>query len=163
MVVDTTTRATERTPRGVLCRFCKDRVAGYEGSYGDDRPLMVGCRCRPADIVDWAPESRGQPLHVRFPGDQRHHSNGWWIITREGKGDWLRFGPRGGLLYRTRETEPVGTIHIDESAEACADPYFSWSFTGACGCGHGHIPEYRIEPFATASEAIEAAAFHFII
>lgn len=55
MVVDTTTRAAERRPRGVLCLFCKDRVAGYEGSYGDDAPLALGCRCRPRDTAGWEP------------------------------------------------------------------------------------------------------------
>ncbi|MCU1644709.1 MAG: hypothetical protein JWN03_4984 [Nocardia sp.] len=53
MYVDTTTRATERSPRGMLCRFCKQRVAIYEGAYGEHAPFYSPCRCRAANTPEW--------------------------------------------------------------------------------------------------------------
>ncbi len=53
MIVDTATRTAERKQRGVLCLWCKDRVAGYEGSYGEGKPLAVMCRCKTGDVTEW--------------------------------------------------------------------------------------------------------------
>lgn len=53
MVVDSTSQAVDRRPRGLLCRVCKDRVATYESTYSDDRPLISRCGCKTWDIPDW--------------------------------------------------------------------------------------------------------------
>ncbi len=55
MVIDTTTRAADRRPRGLLCRFCKQRVAIYEGSFGDEMPFYSLCRCRSSNDSEWKP------------------------------------------------------------------------------------------------------------
>ncbi|AYF75275.1 hypothetical protein D7D52_16930 [Nocardia yunnanensis] len=117
-----------------------------------------------SDHIDyaWRPNPADSRYRFASPAISAAYDNGWWIITREGKGDWLRFGPAGGLLYRTRETEPVGTIYINDDPTADCEPYYSRRFTRACECGQTRFPDYRIESFVTAAEAIEAAAFHFI-
>ncbi|NNH73712.1 hypothetical protein HLB23_28315 [Nocardia uniformis] len=110
----------------------------------------------------WRPNPAGSRYAFRSPAISAAYGDGWWIITREGKGDWLRFGCFGGLLYRSAETEPVGSIYISEDPYADCEPYYSWRFTRACECGQTRFPECRVETFATGSEAIEAAAFQFI-
>lgn len=45
MGFDLTTRAARRRPRGLLCRFCKQRVAVAEGSYPSGTAFFTGCRC----------------------------------------------------------------------------------------------------------------------
>lgn len=55
MVIDTTTRAQDRRPRGILCRFCKQRVAVYEGSYSHEEPFFAGCR---VSRRLWSPRGR---------------------------------------------------------------------------------------------------------
>lgn len=54
MVLDTA-RAS-RQVRGLICRFCKTRVATYEGSYGPDARFYTPCRCRKSTDNEW--ESR---------------------------------------------------------------------------------------------------------
>ncbi len=54
MYIDTTTRAATLRLRGIVCRWCKQRLAGHEGSYGNDRRVL-GCRCRPRDDPEWEP------------------------------------------------------------------------------------------------------------
>ncbi|WP_157227641.1 hypothetical protein [Nocardia asiatica] len=66
MVIDTTTRAEQQRPRGLVCRFCKDRIATYEGSFGDEVPFLAGCRCMPRDDPEWEPRiaaATAQYLH----------------------------------------------------------------------------------------------------
>lgn len=56
MVVDTAMRTAERWARGVLCRFCRERIADFEGSYGHGNPFFVACRCRRLmDEREWNP------------------------------------------------------------------------------------------------------------
>ncbi|MVU80636.1 hypothetical protein GPX89_25720 [Nocardia sp. ET3-3] len=54
MYIDTTTRAATVRLRGVVCRWCKQRIAVHEGSYGNERGVL-GCRCRPRDDPEWEP------------------------------------------------------------------------------------------------------------
>lgn len=55
MVIDTSTRAAQRRPRGLLCRFCKQRVAIHEGAFADNNPFYTSCRCQQAQDPDWVP------------------------------------------------------------------------------------------------------------
>lgn len=55
MVIDAMTRTEDRRPRGLLCRFCKQRVAIYEGSYGDEMHFYSLCRCRSTNDSEWNP------------------------------------------------------------------------------------------------------------
>lgn len=53
MVVDTA--RDSRKVRGLICRFCKMRVATYEGSYGPDARFYTPCRCRKSRDDEWQP------------------------------------------------------------------------------------------------------------
>jgi hypothetical protein len=87
--------------------------------------------------------------------------DGWWIIRREGKGDWLRFDLFGGFLYLSERDEPVGSIYIKDGPTASADPCFSYKVTHACECGNP-VERDVIKSFATPSQAVEEAAFFFL-
>ena len=67
MVVDTT--RDNRQVRGLICRFCKTRVATYEGSYGPDARFYTPCRC--SKSPEWEPRIKAalaQYLSRTAPG-----------------------------------------------------------------------------------------------
>lgn len=96
------------------------------------------------------------------PAISADYRDGEWIISREGKGDVLRFSCWGGFLYRSAETEPVGSIHINDGATSQHEPCFSYPVSRRCECGHGTLREDVIHTYATPSEAVEEAAFFFL-
>lgn len=51
--------------RGLLCRFCKTRIATYQGSYGPDADFPLQCRCRHRSPVDdeWEPQIKAALAH----------------------------------------------------------------------------------------------------
>lgn len=53
MVVDTA--RDSRQVRGLICRFCKTRVATYEGSHGPNAPFVDLCRCSKSPADEWEP------------------------------------------------------------------------------------------------------------
>ncbi|MEU8901815.1 hypothetical protein AB0C65_38545 [Nocardia sp. NPDC048505] len=108
------------------------------------------------------PVDFGQAAYILAGGVLIEYTHGRYRCTREGKGGYIEFSPRGGVLYRTGG-ERVGTIYLDDTAHAeHHTPYWSMDIQRRCECGHCLIPDAITYEFPTATDVIVDATYTFV-